>query len=46
MLSYITKHTLSGVSEEQPEIIHHSYTADSGGSNNSGHTMFSTVRDA
>jgi hypothetical protein len=43
ILSYITKHTLSGVSEEQPEIIHHSYTA---GCNNSGHTMFFTVRDA
>jgi hypothetical protein len=53
ILSYITKHTLSGVSEkvviqrrkeEQPESIHYSYTADSGGSNNSGHTMSSPSR--
>ncbi len=46
-------HTLSGVSEkvamqrrkEQPETTHHPYTAGSVGSNNSGHTMFSTVRN-
>jgi hypothetical protein len=42
----IIHHAARGIKEEQPEIIHHSSPPDSGGSNNSGHTIFWTVRDA